>query len=49
MSPACDGAPAKSGGRGPEDGGERTGPDESAGEATEGAVEPAQSGLCEDM
>lgn len=49
MSSACDGAAAAGGGCGPEDGGERTGSDESAGETSEGAVEPAQSGLCEDM
>lgn len=48
MPPAHDGATAESGGRGPEDGGERASPDESAGETTEGAVEPAQSRLCED-
>lgn len=48
MPSACDGAAAKGGGCSPEDGGERTSPDESAGEATEGAVEPAQSRLCED-
>lgn len=48
MPPARDGAIAESGGRGPEDGGERASPDESAGETTEGAVEPAQSRLCED-
>lgn len=48
MPPACDGAPSEGGWRGPEDGRERAGPDESAGEATEGAVEHAQSCLCED-
>lgn len=48
MPSACDGAAAEGGRSGPEDGGERTGPDESAGETTEGAVEPAQSRLCED-
>lgn len=48
MPPACDGAAAKSGGRGPADGRERTSPDGSAGETTEGAVELAESCLCED-
>lgn len=48
MSSASDGATAESGGRGPEDGREWASPDESAGETTEGAVEPAQSCLCED-
>lgn len=48
MSSACYGATAESGRRGPEDGRERASPDESAGETTEGAVEPAQSGLCKD-
>lgn len=48
MSSACDGATAESGGRGPEDGRERASPDESAGETTAGAVEPAQICLCED-
>lgn len=41
MPPTCDGAAAKGGGGGPEDGRERTSPDESAGETTEGVVEPA--------
>ena len=48
MPPTRDGAAAEGGGRGAEDGGERTSPDESAGETTEGALEPAQSRLCED-
>ena len=48
MPSARDGAAAKGGGSGPEDGRERTSPDESAGAAAEGAVEPAQSCLCED-
>lgn len=48
MPPARDGAAAEGGGRGAEDGGERAGPDEPAGETPEGAVEPAQSGLCEE-
>lgn len=47
MPPACDGVTAKGGGRGPENGGKRTSADESAGETTERAVEPAQSRLCE--
>lgn len=47
MPPACDGVAAKGGGRGPENGRKRTSADESAGETTEGAVEPAQSRLCE--
>lgn len=47
MPPTCDGVTAKGGGRGPENGGKRTSADESAGETTEGAVEPAQSRLCE--
>lgn len=49
MPPARDGAAAEGGGRGPEDGRERTGPDESAGETTERAVEPAQSRLCKGL
>lgn len=48
MPPARDGAPAEGGGCGPEDGRERAGLDGPAGEAAEGAVEPAQSRLCED-
>lgn len=48
MSTARDGAAAEGGGRGPEDGRERASPDAAAGEATEGAVESAQSRLCED-
>ena len=48
MPSACDGAAAEGGGRGREDGRERTSPDGSAGETSEGAVEPAQSRLCED-
>lgn len=48
MSSACDGASAQGGGRGAEDGRKRAGPHESAGEAAEGAVEPAESRLCED-
>lgn len=48
MSTTCDGAAAESGGRGSEDGRERASPDTSAGEATEGTLESAQSRLCEE-
>lgn len=48
MSPSCDGAAAEGGGSGSEVGRERTGPDGSAGETTEGALGPAENRLCTD-